>query len=228
MRIAILGWEEGLAGQVSTWVENALGAELLCFVHPFESLPTIDPLIAFDRPAKKFSIPVEGLYRGLPILVGLDWSRQLNDLGVDGAVCCLSNSASREESFLQAANSGIPMLTAIHPSAQILAESEISTGVIIEPNCYVGYRAEVGEGTHVHAGSQVDHHSVLKPYVTVNPGVIIAGNALVGSHSVLNMGALISNRIELGESTVVGAGSTVLESYPLGHVRLIGTPARPG
>lgn len=194
---------------------------------PFESLPAIDPLRAFDRPAKRFSIPVGGLYRGLPIVVGLDWARQLIDLGVDGALCCLSNSANREHSFLQAAKSGFPMLTAIHPSAQILAESEISRGVVIEPNCYVGYRAEVGEGTHVHAGSQLDHHSVLKPYVTVNPAVIIAGNVLIGSHSVLNMGALISNRIELGESTVVGAGSTVLDSYPLGHVRLIGTPARP-
>jgi UDP-3-O-[3-hydroxymyristoyl] glucosamine N-acyltransferase len=228
MRIAILGWEEGLAGQVSTWVENAIGAQLVCFVHPFESLPAIDPLVAFDRPAKRFSIPIGGLYRGLPIVVGLDWARQLDNLGVDGAVCCLSNSTSRENSFLQAAKSGFPMLTAIHPSAQILAESEISTGVVIEPNSYVGYRAEVGEGTHVHAGSQLDHHSVLKPYVTVNPGVILAGNVLIGSHSQLNMGALVSNRIELGDFTVVGAGSTVLESFPLGHVRLLGTPARPG
>jgi hypothetical protein len=72
MRIAILGWEEGLAGQVSTWVENAIGAQLVCFVHPFESLPTIDPLVAFDRPAKRFSIPIGGLYRGLPIVVELD------------------------------------------------------------------------------------------------------------------------------------------------------------
>ncbi len=228
MGIAILGWEEGNAGQVSTWVESALSAELVCFVHPFDSLPAINMEKAFKRPAKNFSIPVEGRYRGLPLLVGTDWPRQLTALGIEGVVCCLSKSEHRKEACLQAAKSEFPILSAIHPSAQILGESVISTGVIIEPNCYVGYRSEIGTGTHLHAGAQVDHHSVIGSYVTLNPGVTIAGNVFVGDYSVVNVGAVISNRIELGEHTIVGASSTVLESYPIGNVRLIGTPARPG
>lgn len=228
MRIAILGWEEGNAGQVSTWVETALSAELVCFIHPFDSPPAINMEEAFKRPAKHFSIPVKGHYLGLPLLVGIDWPTQLIALGVDGVVCCLSKSEHREEACLQASKSEFPSLSAIHPSAEILAESVISTGVVIEPNCYVGYRAEIGTGTHLHAGAQVDHHSVIGNYVTLNPGVTIAGNVSVGDHSVVNVGAVISNRIELGENTIVGASSTVLESYPKGNVRLIGTPARPG
>ena len=225
-RIAILGWEEGLAGQVSTWVEGALGAELVCFVHPSDDFPEIDPVRAMDRPSTRFSYPQDGLYLGKRLIIGSTWADSLAELGIEAVVCCLADPNERRTALEEGQSKGVTFLSAIHPSAQCLSESSIGLGVIVEPNCYVGYKAEVGACTHLHAGSQVDHHSVIGAYVTLNPGVLIAGNVRIGDGSTVNMGAIISNRVELGNRTIVGAGSIVLKSFRAPDLLIIGTPAK--
>lgn len=227
MRIAIVGWEEGLAGQVSTWVEDALGASIEYFVHPEAKLPIIIPEKALDRPAKKYSFPKDGFYLDKPILVSEDWVSQLLKSDVQGVVCCLSSPEGRARIYHQLLGTQLQLLTAIHPSAQVLSDTEIQPGCILEPNSYLGYRAELGTCTHLHAGAQVDHHSVIGSFVTINPGAIIAGNTSIGDYSQVNLGANISNRIEIPARTVVGAGATVLKSFFEEGLKLYGTPATP-
>lgn len=229
MKIAILGWEEGLAGQVSTWLESELGHTICCYVHPENEMPQISAKHALQRPAKKFSYPRGDplQYRGLPLLTGEDWPLQVKHLGTTNVASCLSDPNVRKKAFEQGVRESLLFPPFIHPSAQILAEAELGAGVIIEPNCYVGYRAEVGVCTHMHAGSQLDHHSVLGSFTTLLPGAIVAGNALVRSASVIGMGALVANRVELGERSFVGAGSTVLQSFTKPGQKLLGTPASP-
>ena len=38
--IAVIGWEEGIAGQIDSWI-NSIGYDVKLFIHPFEKLPEI-------------------------------------------------------------------------------------------------------------------------------------------------------------------------------------------
>jgi carbonic anhydrase/acetyltransferase-like protein (isoleucine patch superfamily) len=227
VRIAIVGWEEGLAGQVSTWIETAMQCSIEYYVHPNDTFPIISAKDALARPAKNFSFPVNGMYLNLPMIISKDWLKRLAELNIEGVVCCLSNSQERESIYRELVKSDIALLTAVHPSAQVLGGAEIKPGCILEPNTYVGYRAEIGVCTHVKVGSQVDHHSVVGDFSEIGPGALIAGNVLVGEHSKIHLGSTIINRVSVPRNTTVGAGANVVKTYQDEGLTLIGNPAKP-
>jgi acetyltransferase-like isoleucine patch superfamily enzyme len=227
MRIAIIGWEEGLAGQVSTWLQSSMDCSIEYYVHPSNDIPAITPSIALDRPAKNFSFPENGKYLNTPIIISKDWVKRLTELKIDGVICCLSKSQERERVFNELVNSNISLLSAIHPSAQVLGGAEIKAGCILEPNTYIGYRAEIGLCTQIKVGSQVDHHSVIGNFAEIGPGALIAGNVSVGEHSKILLGSKVVNRINIPRNTIVGAGATVLKNYQDEGITLIGNPAKP-
>ena len=129
MRIAIVGWEEGLAGQVSTWIETAMQCSIEYYVHPNDTFPMISANDALARPAKNFSFPVNGMYLNLPMIISKDWLKRLAELNIEGVVCCLSNSQERESIYRELVKSDIALLTAVHPSAQVLGGAEIKPGI---------------------------------------------------------------------------------------------------
>jgi len=227
MKIAIIGWEEGLAGQVSTWLQTSMNCSIEYYVHPDDEIPPIAPNIARDRPAKNFSFPENGKYLNTEIIISKNWVKRLTELKIEGVICCLSNSQERERVFNELANSNISLLSAIHPSAQVLGGTEIKAGCILEPNTYIGYRAEIGLCTHIKVGSQIDHHSVIGNFSEIGPGALIAGNVSVGEHSKILLGGKIINRINIPKNTIVGAGAVVLKNYQSEGLTLIGTPAKP-
>lgn len=227
MRIAIVGWEEGLAGQVSTWINTAFDCSIEYFVHPDNDFPQIVATEALARPASNFSFPENGKYLDIPMIISKEWVKKLSYLNIEGVVCCISDSKEREKVFNELDESNLKLLSAIHPSAQILGGAEIKAGSILEPNTYVGYRAEIGICTHIKVGSQVDHHSVIGNFSDVGPGALIAGNVSVGEHSKIFLGSKIINRINLPRNTTVGAGANVIRSCFDEGITLIGNPARP-
>lgn len=226
-RIAIAGFHEGLAGQVSSWFELALkGRELACFLHPEKSLPTISQEAFETRASSRFVFPNGDRYRGCSIVYGDDWVVKLRNANISEIICALPDSDDREILYKSAVRHGFAVPSIIHPSSVVLPGARIGEGSIIEPLAYIGLDVEVGACSHLHAGAQVDHNSVLGDYVTVNPGAIIAGNVRVGEKSIINMGAMISNGVFLGERTVVGASAFVSSSFPEPGNRLFGIPAR--
>lgn len=226
-RLAIAGFHEGLAGQVSSWFGLALkGRRLVCFLHPESYLPKIPKEAAENRASARFVFPVGDRYRGLPIVYGADWAAQLRKANVKEIICALPDPEDRASFYYTAQLSGFMMPPVIHPSAVILQGARIAAGSIIEPLSYVGLDADLGIGCQVHAGAQINHNSVLGDFVTLNPKVVIAGNVKVGEKSTINMGAMISNGVFLGDRTVVGASAFVSSSFPEPGNRLFGIPAR--
>lgn len=226
-RIAIAGFHEGLAGQVSSWFELALkGRELVFYLHLETELPAISPDARSTRASDRFVFPQGDTYRGLPIVYGEDWAARLKEENVSEIICALPNPEDRKIFYETARRHGFSLPAVVHPSAVVLSGARIGDGSIIEPLAYIGLDVEVGTCSHIHAGAQVDHNSVLGDYVTVNPGAIIAGNVKVGKKSTINMGAMISNGVFLGERTVVGASAFVSSSFPEPGNRLFGIPAR--
>jgi hypothetical protein len=228
IRLAIGGFHEGLAGQVSSWLPSVIpNAEIVCYVSPFEDLPVVDNLLAESRASKSFQFPFGGKYRQLPVVSGGDWLSALISLGVTHFVCTLPDPDDREKAIELLLGTGIKILTLIHPTAVVLNGANIGIGSIIEPLAYIGMDVELGQGCHIHAGAHVDHNSVLEKFVTLNPKAVVAGNVKIGMKSCINISASVSNSITLGERTIVGAASLVLRSYPLPGLRLLGSPAIP-
>ena len=55
--VGIVGWEEGGAGQIDSWLEQA-GYRVACFVHPEDQEPNVDVEAAQStRESKLFSYP---------------------------------------------------------------------------------------------------------------------------------------------------------------------------
>ena len=226
-RIAIAGFHEGLAGQVTAWFRSVLqGRELACYLHPEAELPVVALGASETRASSRFKFPEGDTYRGLPIIYGDDWPAKLERENVSEIICALPQPEDRKTLYETAREHGFGVPALVHPSAVVLRGARVGEGSIIEPLCYVGLDVDIGTCAQIHAGAQVDHNSVLGDNVTLNPGAIIAGNVRVGEGSTINMGAMVSNSITLGNWTVVGAASFVYSSFPEPHNRLFGVPAR--
>lgn len=225
--VAIVGWEEGLAGQVSGWIEKDLNFKIQLYINPSDTPLNIDEKAARNRPAKQFDFPVNNTYKGKELLNSSDFASVLINRNISSVVIALSDPYERQRVFeyLQL-HPELESVTCIHPSSVLLADALVGKGVIIEPNCYVGYRAEIGNCVHLRAGSQVDHQSVLKDYATLSPGAVIAGNSLIGEYTTIHTNATIINRIEIGPGNIVGAGAVVIRSYTKSNCTLAGCPAR--
>ncbi len=225
-RIAIAGFHEGLAGQVSSWFGLVLkGRELVFYLHPEPELPVISPDAQSTRAGNRFAFPVGDTYRGLPIIYGENWAARLKKANVREIICALPDPEDRNLLYESARRHGFTVPSVVHPSAVVLSGARIGQGSIVEPLSYIGIEVEIGICSHLHAGAQVDHNSVLGDYVTVNPGAVIAGNVRVGERSTINMGATVSNGVFLGDRTVVGASAFVSSSFPERGNRLFGIPA---
>lgn len=228
MKLAIAGFHEGLAGQVSSWVSlSSPSLELVCFLHPHDEEPLVSSSAKSNRANSRFVFPNAGFYRQFPLIFGKDWSLQLKALGVSHILPSIPDSVDRAELVKTALLNNFQLLTAIHPSSVILPGSQIAPGCIIEPNVYIGFDVDIGIACHLHAGCQVDHNSVLGDFVTLNPRAVVAGNSLIGSRSCINLAACVSNSVKLGENTTVAAGAIVLRSYTQPGLRLFGIPAVP-
>ena len=225
--IAMIGWEDGAAGQVQAWLEGSNQCRVACFVNPDHGPPRVD--VAVERPkrdARLFDFPERERFKGRPLLSSTRWPGVLASLGVTRVLVFVSDRHRRLELIDQATAAGLELVRAIHPTALIMEEAVVHPGAIVCARAVIGYRAEVHAGAVINTGAQVDHHGVVRQGAMLDPGVVAAGNVTVGRFAQVHTGAVIKNRIRIGEDAVVGAGAVVIRDVPPG-VTVIGVPARP-
>ena len=224
--VAIVGFHDGAAGQVESWLEKATGLEIACFVIDSDNFAEVD----IDkenrrRVCKTTDFPQHGKFKGRPLLVAENWIETLLRMGV-GNVLSLEPSNLRRRAQIEAIrNSGLHLVSAIHPSAIILPGARIDAGVWINAGCIIGYKAEIGSGVIVNTGVQIDHHNVLLDCCQVDPGVVTAGNVVLEECCHIHTGAVLINRVRIGRNSIVGAGAVVLEDIPA-DCTAVGVPAK--
>jgi serine O-acetyltransferase len=227
-RLAIIGWEEGSAGHVHSWIEDARDVSVAAFVHPDDTPPQLDPAVVLaGRAASRFDFPHDGRFKGVPLVAATDWPARLREQGIGLALITISDERARHAAIATAQRGGIELICALHPSAVLLPEARLGANVIAHARAVIGYRAEIGDGVILNTGAQVDHHSVLRACSTLDPGVILAGGVLVEAYAHLHPGAIVAKRRRIGCDAVVAAGAVVVRDVPDG-VRVMGVPARPG
>jgi len=226
-KLAIVGYEEGLAGQASGWLQQSFGYRVSLYINPSDEPLCIDINKAKMRPASQFDAPLGHSYKGVELVNAEFFVPELRKLKINKVAILTSNSLTRARVFAYVRQfPDVIILRCIHPSAVVLSEAIIGEGVLVEPLCYVGYRAEIGNCTYMQAGSQIDHQTVLSDFVTLNPGVVVAGNSFIGEHTVIHTNSTIINRIIIGPRNIIGAGSVVIRNHEQPDCTLAGVPAK--
>jgi serine O-acetyltransferase len=225
--VAIVGWEEGGAGQIASWLEKASSHRIACFVHPGDEAMRIDiPAEAAKRDSRLFEFPLPDSFRGRPMITSTRWTAILKELGVRKILVTLGDNRERLRQLESARLSGLELINAIHPTALILEEARLHENIMIHSRGVIGYRAEVHDGVIVNTGAQLDHHNVIRSCARIDPGVVTAGNVTIGECATLHTGAVVKNRIRIGCDAIVGAGAVVIRDVPENET-VVGVPAEP-
>ena len=221
--IAVVGWEDGTAGQVDSWIASC-GYEIVCFVHPEDEPPAIDPVAARNRPAKTFDFPSGGSFKGRPLLCARDWPQAIRERGIATALVTLADKERRVQEIRRAQAGGIEPGRAVHPSCVVLPDAVLGCNLIAHAGATIGYRTEIGDGVILGIGSQLDHHNVVHEGVTIDPAVVTAGNVLIERYAQLHTAAVIINRVKVGHHAIVAAGAVVISDVEP-QTMIAGVPA---
>lgn len=222
--VAIVGWHEGAAGQIHSWLETSGIHHIACFVNPTDAPVKLD-YSTIHRDAKQFSYPTQRSFKNKPLLNSASWIDVLKGLNIVKVLVTTDDPRSRFEQILQAKERGMTLINAIHPTAHLMEDAILADNIILHARAYVGYRAELHDGVVINVGSQIDHHNVLKECATIDPGVVFAGNVTVGRFARIHTGATVINKIKIGENSIIGAGAVIIKDVPC-NTTVVGVPGR--
>lgn len=221
MLVAVLGYHDGAAGQVSTWLKYQIAA----YVHEAESFYVDPEAENRKRVSQRTEYPFGRTFRGKPFIVGFDWPERLKAMGVTHILPLTPDNRERLRLMNRGREYGLALASAIHPSALVLPGAILEPGVWINARCVIGYKAEIAAGVILNTGVQVDHHNVLETCCQLDPRVTTAGNVTIRECAQIHTGATIINRIEVGQDAIVGAGAVVIDNVPP-RCTTVGVPAR--
>jgi serine O-acetyltransferase len=219
--IAIVGWEEGLSGQVESWIEST-GYSVNYFIHPNDTTPKI---FKIKRHVDTFSYPENGRFKNKHLYCNSNWAELVSN-NLSGVLIAISDPHERSKQIKYAKYHNIRLINAIHPTSILNANCLIGENVIIESGAIVGYKVELSDGVVLNTGVQIDHHSLVEYCATANPGVTTASNVKISRFSIVHTGAIIINKITVGENSIIGAGAVVIKDVE-SNTTVAGVPAKP-
>ena len=224
--VAVLGFNDGLAGQTTEWFEETTGLEIVLFIDENESLGEFcKPELVKQRPNERFEYPADNKFKGRPFLSILDWPSRLVELGIKKVLLLVPDNLSRVKIIKICSEYGFELVSAIHPTVEIMNQAIIEPGVWINSGAFIGYKAEIKTGTLINTRAIVEHHNILNSCCQLDPAVVTGGNVTIGRCAQIHMGALIANRKKIGANAVVGAVAVVLSDVPA-DLTVAGIPAR--
>lgn len=222
--VALVGWEEGQAGRIHSWLEKPGYYHVACFINSSDEPINIDPR-NIRREASQFSYPTNDAFKDKPLISSSNWASCIKERGINKALITIDNPHVRHEQIQYANENNIELINAIHPTVLIMEDAIIRNNVIIHAGSLVGYRSEIFSGAIISYSSIINHHCVLKICCSIDAGVVMAGNVTIGDFSTVHTGTVIKNRIRIGSNSVIGAGSVIIRDVP-SNVIVAGVPGR--
>ncbi len=164
---------------------------------------------------------------GVPILGDLEAVGRLRAEGqIDGAVVAIGDNGVRRAFAARIERMGVPLVNAVHPSANLARNVTLGRNVVIAAGVLVCAHCQIGDSVILNTGCIVDHESMIGTAAHVCPGARLAGRVTVESGAFIGIGATVIQNIRIGCEAVVGAGAVVIRDVgPMSTV--VGVPARP-
>ena len=224
--VAVIGFNDGLAGQTAEWLSEVTGLEIVLFVDENESLEKFcSPELLDQRPSKRFEYPKNNQFKGRPFYSGSDWPTKLIESKINKVLLLIPDNQSRYKVLKICSGFEFNLVTAIHPTALIMQQAVIEPGVWINAGAIIGFKSEIKPGVLINTRAVVEHHNILESCCQLDPSVVTGGNVTIGESAHIHMGALIANRIKIGTNSIVGAGALVISSVSSDR-KVAGVPAK--
>ncbi len=163
---------------------------------------------------------------GQLVLGGLDDIPRLRDeMNVQGAIVAIGDNGVRRNYAERIERTGLALINAIHPSANIARNVTIGTNCVIAAGALVCAHCQIGDSVILNTGCIVDHESMVGTACHICPGARLAGRVTVESGAFVGIGATVIQNIRIGCEAVIGGGAVVIhEVAPMSTV--VGVPAR--
>lgn len=224
--VAVIGFNDGLAGQTMDWLEQTTDFYISLFIDENESVEDFcSPELSNQRPNKRFEYPAKDSFKGRSFFRGENWPTKLKELRIDRVLLLTPDNQTRLKALQICSNYKFNLVTAIHPTAQIMDQALIESGVWINAGAIIGYKSEIKSGVLINTRAIVEHHCILESCSQLDPAVVVAGNVIINECAHAHMGALIANRLIIGANAIIGAGSVVLKNVNA-NTKVVGAPAK--
>ena len=115
--------------------------------------------------------------------------------------------------------------TAIHPSAIIGEDVNISQGTVVMANAVINSSTNIGKHCIVNTSAVVEHDNNICDYAHISPGAILCGTVEVGECTHIGAGAVVKNNVVVGKKITVGVGAVVVNNINKPGI-YVGVPAR--
>ncbi|MEG1705527.1 MAG: acetyltransferase [Clostridia bacterium] len=119
----------------------------------------------------------------------------------------------------------LPYYIAIHPSATIGLNVQISEGTVIMANSTINTSSFIGKHSIINTGSIIEHDNYIDNYVHISPNATLAGTVKIGELTHIGASTTVINNIEIIGNVIVGAGAVVIKSI-LASGTYVGVPVR--
>ena len=164
---------------------------------------------------------------GVPVLGAINAvSDFCHEHQIDGAIVAIGDNGVRRGLARQLQQLGIPLVSAIHPSATIAHNATLGRNVVVAAGAVVCANCQIGDSVILNTGCIIDHQTMIGEGTHICPGVRIAGRVKVEPGVFIGIGATIVPQVTLGCEAIIGAGAVVLEDV-LSMATVVGMPARP-
>lgn len=159
---------------------------------------------------------------GFKVIADTSRLNSLDDGDTD-FVIAIGNNYTRKK--IADANSDIPWISLIHPSAQIALGAQVGLGTVVMANAVVNPDASIGEHCIINSGATVEHDGRIGNFVHISPNAAIGGTVTVGDCTHIGIGASVRNNITISKNAVVGAGAAVVCDLTK-EATYVGVPAK--
>ena len=177
-----------------------------------------------NNPEVKSPFPDVPIYYGIADFKA--WQKRQGNLKT---ACLVAIGGAKGQERLKMQNflekNRIDPVIAIHPTAFVASDAQLSKGCQILAHATVCVQAKIGKACIINTNAVVDHESVLGNGVHIAPGAILAGGVSIGDYSLIGVGAVVLPRINIGRNVIIGAGAVVTRNIPDQKV-VFGVPAR--
>jgi sugar O-acyltransferase (sialic acid O-acetyltransferase NeuD family) len=168
---------------------------------------------------------------GVPIYHGNegfeDWIIEQKRPDLISAAVAIGGNRGKDRQIIASKfeTSGLNINTLVHSSAVISESVKIGRASQVLANSVVSSGVLIGQSCILNNSTNVDHECQIGDGVHIAPGAILCGCVVVGDNSMIGAGAIILPRLEIGRGSVVGAGAVVTHNVP-SNVVIVGNPAR--